>query len=273
MFRTLLVALFLALCGGGAAAETIDDLTAEVPSIPGKTWVDLLKSVFSNIDASGGTATAKELIDLRSIGAGNGSWIGCDDGVRIGHIDAARVQIAGRDRIIVAFVPPDDCVGLLALFAAEDGGKLLDAVNVKGDQHVSFPGYYIRPLGPSGVLAIASTWHDNSNQSYDIDTLVLASADGFTAIGDVFAFGDRTCRERMTQSLSLRAVPDGAPMARIVAEVKRSIEKLAEDCETKKGRPSVTTYSGYWRWNAAKRAYEAHTKELDQLAAWNAKRF
>jgi hypothetical protein len=46
MRRTLLVALFLVLSGGAAAAETIGDLTAEVPSVPGKTRVDLSNPFF-----------------------------------------------------------------------------------------------------------------------------------------------------------------------------------------------------------------------------------
>jgi len=33
----------------------------------------------------------------------------------------------------------------------------------------------------------------------------------------------------------------------------------------------IATFGGSWRWNVAKRAYEPHTKELDELSRWNRK--
>ena len=75
----------------------------------------------------------------------------------------------------------------------------------------------------------------------------------------------------MTEGTTVRVVEDGAPLARIDVEVRRSIQKLAEDCETKLGRPVAATFRGSWRWNAGKDAYQAHTAELTKLAAWNEK--
>ena len=68
-------------------------------------------------------------------------------------------------------------------------------------------------------------------------------------------------------------MPDARSMARIEAEVKRSTQKLAYDCKTKLGRPAKTSFRSYWRWDAQKKSYEPHTKELQQLDEWNQKRF
>jgi len=63
----------------------------------------------------------------------------------------------------------------VSTYAAEVAaiGTLVDAVNIKGDQHVSFSGNYIRELGPSGALVIVSNWHDNTSRSYDRTMLIL----------------------------------------------------------------------------------------------------
>ena len=66
-----------------------------------------------------------------------------------------------------------ECVGLIALF--DDAGKLVNAVNVRGDIHISFGENYVRPLGANGALVIAHNWHDNSEQSYDLDLISSSS--------------------------------------------------------------------------------------------------
>ena len=277
----LLSALALLMLGAVASLAAsperpapIDDFAASIPEIPGKTWLDLLRQLFPDVaEAEGGSsgATASEIISLRSIGAADESWLQCDGGIKIRNLDARPAQLAGRRFLIVTVEIPNDCAGLLALF--DETGKLVDAVNVKGDQHASFSGDYVRPLGTGGALVIASSWHDNSNQSYDLTMLILAKPDGLSSIGDVFALGSRTCREVMTEETTVRVARDGAPLARIDVEVRRRIQKLAEDCETKLSRPAVASFRGNWRWNAKKTAYDARADELARLAAWNQKHF
>lgn len=259
-----------------AAADANRDFAGEVPGLAGKTWIDLLSQVFPDIAATpDGDAVASDIIDLRSIGTGDDSWAKCADKIELRDHDAQRVHLAGRDFLVVTVRIEDECVGLIALF--DDAGKLADAVNVRGDIHTSFGQNYVRPLGANGALVIAHNWHDNSEQSYDSDSLILVKPDGFSDIGGVFAFGERNCGEgpgsQFVEEAVIRVVPDGMPMARIDAEVRRTTQKFAPDCSTKTGHAIKTTFNGFWRWNVAKGAYEAHTHELDLLDGWNVKRF
>lgn len=274
----LALAVLLAPLAPAHAAPTAradSDFAAEVPGLAGKSWIDLLSQVFTDIAASDGGATASDIIDLRSIGTGDESWTKCADKIELRDHDAQRVHLAGRDFLVVTVGLEDECVGLIALF--DDTGKLVDAVNVRGDIHISFGENYVRPLGANGALVIAHNWHDNSEQSYDSDSLILVKPDGFSDIGGVFAFGERDCGEgpgsQFTEEAIIRVVPDGSPMARIDAEVRRSTQKFAKDCSTKIGRPIKTIFNGFWRWNASKGAYEAHTRELDLLDKWNVGHF
>jgi hypothetical protein len=268
------VALLAALPAGAALRS--HDFTSLVADTSGKTWIDLLSQVFPDIaPAERGYATAGKVIDLRSIGAGDDSWVRCGDKINFLDRDAQPVRLGGKDFLIVTVMIEDDCVGPVALFDAS--GRLVDAVNVKGDQHVSFSGDYVRPLGPDGALVIASLWHDNSSQSYDISSLLLAQSRGFSSIGDVFALGSRACDgntgEMLTEESTIRVTPESAPFARVDVTVQRSIQKLGDDCETKIGPAGMTSFGGFWRWDGTKSAYEAHTGELDRLADWNQKHF
>jgi hypothetical protein len=270
-FAFLIPGPLAALAAAPGTPAPIDDFTEPVPAMSGKTWLDLLRQVFPDITpgdaSSGGNAT--KMVELRSIGSADESWMQCEERIQIRKLDARPVQLGGRRHLVITLDIRDDCGGPLALF--DETGKLVDAVNLKGDQHISFSGEYVRPLGRSGALVIGSNWHDNSNQSYDLTMLVLARPDGFSSIGDIFAVGSRTCREATTEGTTVRVVKDGAPLARIDVEVRRSIQKLADNCETKRGRPIETTFRGSWRWKTATGAYQAHTAELAELAAWNEK--
>lgn len=263
----------LVLAAGSAGAAAVNDLSEAVPDLPGKTWLDLLRQVFADLAPSDKYATpgsATQMIELRSIGVGDESWVGCGDRIELESVDAQTFRIDGEQRVIVSASMSDDCVGLIALF--DGAGKLLDAVNVKGDQHVSFAGDYIRPLGPDGALVIVSNWHDNSSQSYESTSLILAAKTGFVAIGDVLAFGSRSCRDQFTEETVTRTAP-AKPMARIDVEVKRRAQKFAADCTTKRGRETLQVFTGSWRWNAGRGAYQPHTAQLDALAKANAKDF
>jgi hypothetical protein len=271
------VVLLLGTMVAHPVGAALDDhgFTGTVPGVPGKTWLDLLSQIFPDIaEEPRGYASASEVIDLRSIGAGDDSWVKCDK-INFFDRDARPVRLSGRDYVIVTVMIEDDCVGPIGLFDAS--GKLIDAVNIKGDQHVSFSGDYVRPLGPDGALVIGSLWHDNSEQSYDGTSLILALPSGLASIGGALALGSRACGaddksgELLLENTTVRVVPDGRRLARIELETRRSIQRLAGDCETKIGHEAKTSFDGYWRWNATADAYEAHTRELDLLEKWNEK--
>ena len=271
----ILTTLGAVACAASTAAPApIADFTAAVPDMPGKIWLDLLRQLFPDIAATstfGTAATAAQMTPLRSIGSADDDWVQCGDHIEFRKLDARPVQLAGQRHLIVTLAIPDDCVGPLALF--DETGKLVDAVNVKGDQHVSFGADYVRKLGAGGALVIASNWHDNTSRSFDGTMLVLARPEGLSSIGDVQAIGSRDCEQRKSvgEEAAVRVTPDGAPFARIDVEVRRTIDTLAEDCKTRRGRSMIATFGGSWRWNIAKRAYEPHTKELDELSRWNRK--
>jgi hypothetical protein len=269
----LAVALALAppLHAAPVPGEDITDLSRPIAGTSDKTGVDLLRRLFPDIEESTDQrllASATQMIELRSIGAGDDSWMGCGDHIDIEGLHAHPVQLGNLTRVILIPALDDQCAAPLALFDRD--GKLIDAVNVKGDQHASFADDYLRPLGASGALVIAHNWHDNSSQSYDADSLILAKPDGFSAIGNIFAFGSRGCRGQFTEDTVIGTVP-AKPMARIEVAVTREARKFAEDCETQAGRKVTTTFNGSWRWNTRKGAYEPHTRELDLLADWNQK--
>jgi hypothetical protein len=283
--RGLFVALILALAPGIAAAEeptasdapsTADDnprptgeLGKQVPDMAGRVWADLLTQLFPDVTASNepdAFATAMEMNDVRSIGVADDSWNFCGEKIGLKDFDAKVVRLGDRRRWVVTITMADECAALLALF--DETGKLVDAVNVRGDMHVSYEG--VRPLGPEGALFIAWNWHDNSSQSYDDPMLVLVKTAGFSSIGRLPAFGSRSCREQFTEQPIITVTP-AAPMARIDAQVKRRTQKFAADCETKIGGEGLVTFDGYWRWNTKKGAYEPHLKELEALFDWNRK--
>lgn len=255
------------------APGDIGDLSDTVPGIPGKTALDLLRQLFDDIAASTDSrtiGTATRMVKLRSIGAGDDSWIGCGDRIDTEYAHAHPLQLGNQQRVVMVVALADECAAPLAMFDGD--GKLIDAVNLRGDQHLTFSGDYFRPLGAAGALIIGHNWHDNSNQSYDLDSLVLAGPAGFSALGSIFAFGSRDCRSQFTEDATISTIP-AKPMARIEVAVKREARKFAEDCETQRGRTVTTTFNGAWRWNAKKNAYEPHTRELDLLADWNQKHF
>ncbi len=269
-----LLAVSAVLSDSAARGAAVDDFSAAVPGLMGKTWLDLLQQIFPDSAAAAPPkrgAKAGEMIDLRSIGGDGEGWNQCGDTIELDGADADPVTLNGQQRLIVTVLIADECAAPLAMF--DDRGELVAAVNVKVDQHASGGVDHAHPIGAGGALVTATNWHDNSNQSYDILSLILARPGGFTAIGDVLSFGDHFCREQMTQQSSIRIVPDRAPFARIEAEVRRTVQKYAKDCETKRGPPVVTRFRGSWRWDVAKAAYAAHTGQLDGLAAANRKRF
>jgi hypothetical protein len=261
-----------AAVAGPEPVAAVPDLTDAVEGMTGKTWRDLLVQLFPDIAAppasSNAVATATEMNDLRSIGVADESWNRCPDTIDVGGFDAQQVRFGDQRRWIVTIAMPDECAVPIALF--DEQGKLVDAVNVRGDVHASLEAFY--SLGPAGALGVAWNWHDNSDQSYDDPMLVFATPDGLSAIDNLPAFGSHSCRVQFTEDPVIRIKP-GVPMARIEGKIIRRTQKFAADCETKIGREIVVTFDGSWRWNAKKSAYEPHTRELDLLANWNKKQF
>ncbi|HVH79507.1 MAG TPA: hypothetical protein VM782_08975, partial [Stellaceae bacterium] len=209
---SIALALTVALAGPLLAApipgDDIADLSERVPGTSDKTALDLLRQLFGDIEASKESRTigsATQMIDLHSIGTGDDSWIGCGDRIDIGYAHARPLQFGVQRRVVLVIALDDECAGPLAMFDADC--KLIHAVNLKGDQHITWSGDYFRPLGPAGALLIAHNWHDNSSQSYDADSLILAKPDGFASIGDVFAFGSRDCRGQFTEDATIGTVP------------------------------------------------------------------
>jgi hypothetical protein len=263
LIRVAALVLAAVLAASSAAAESIYDLEDKAP-VPGdKIWRDLLRQVFPDLRqeprADGKTGdfihgkVALRPIDKEAFGGD------CPDTpLRIEYLDYAQVQIGGRSRLIVGVTTDGDaCFGTLALFDGEGDAKLLDVVDIKYDANYAFGPDFVRSLGASGQLVVVDSFHTTTSNSPDNDVLVLASADKLSLIGNVDARSERDCdRHRAVAEDPYVAIwPDYGRFDRITGYIKRSVQRLASDCETNQGSPAVTITRIDWRWDAVRKAY------------------
>jgi hypothetical protein len=240
-----------------AMADTVDDFTAAVPGIPGKTWMDLLKQLFPDITVGPkNDAIVHGDIALRSIEEDGAFTDDCPDELKLRSLEVAQVRISGKSRLIVGVATDGDtCAAPLALFEGSGDGKLLDAANVKQDKNYSFARDLARSLGPDGQLVIVTNFHINAGEGYDTETLVLATAGKLSSIGSVFAKSETDCRRSISTEATISLAPDYGPFARITGYIKTGTRRVAADCQTPQGKEMITIDRIDWRWSAARQAY------------------
>jgi hypothetical protein len=254
-FAAVIVALMLAAVP--AMADTVDDFTAAVPGIPGKTWIDLLKQLFPDIAVGPkNEAVVHGDIALRPIEEDGAFTDECPDELKLPRLEFSEARISGKRRLIVGIATDGDtCIAPLALFEGGGDGKLLDAANVKQDKNYSFGRDFVRSLGPGGQLVVVTNFHTNAGEGYDTETLILAIADKLSPIGSVFAKSETDCRRSISTEATIGLAPDYGPFARITGYVKSSTRRVAADCQTPQGKEMITIDRFDWRWSAARQAY------------------
>jgi hypothetical protein len=257
VIRLVAVILALALAVPPAAADSVDDFTAAVPGVPGKTWMDLLRQVFPDIALGPkNEAVVRGDIALRPIEQDGVFTDECPDELKLSALEFSEARIAEKRRLIVGIATEGDvCAAPLALFEGSGEGKLLDAVNVKQDKNYSFSRDFTRALGPDGQLLVVTSFHINAGDGYGIETLILATTDKLLSIGSVFAKSEMDCRRSVSQEATVSIAPDYGPFARITGYVKTATRRLASDCQTPRGKEMIAITRTDWRWNAARRAY------------------
>jgi hypothetical protein len=247
-----------------ASAEPVYDLGAKAP-VPGdKAWRDLVRQIFPDLrqDAAPDGKTGDFIHGKVELPPIDKEAFGGDDcpgaPLRIEYLDYAQVQIGQRTRLIVGVTTEGDaCFGALALFSGEGDTKLLDVVNIQQDANYGYAPDFVHPLGADGQLVVIDSFHTTTSVSPDNDVLVLATADKFSFIGNVAALSERDCdhHRAVGEDPYVTIWPDYGPFDRITGYIKRSVQRLADDCDTHQGNPVVTITRIDWRWNAARSAY------------------
>jgi hypothetical protein len=260
VIRLAALVLLVALAATPATADTVFDLAAKAPVPNDKTWRDLVRQIFPDLTQQPRPDGRIDdfihgKINLRPIDGENFGGE-CPDPLRVEYLDFAEPRIGGKPRLIVGVTTDGDaCVGPLALFEATGEAKLLDVVDVKYDANYAFGRDFVRPLGLDGQLVVATSFHTTTSNSPDNAVMILASEDKLSLIGNVTAQSERDCHRAVAENGYIVITPDYGPFDRITGYVKRSVQRLASDCETHQGTPKVTISRTDWRWNAVQRAY------------------
>jgi hypothetical protein len=260
VIRLAPLVLVLALAASPAAAESVYDLSAKAPVPHDKIWRDLVRQIFPDLTQGPGPGGRtsdfiRGKIDLRPIDkeAFGGD---CPEPPRIEYLEFAEVEIARKMRLIVGITTDGDaCVGALALFEGAGESKLLDVVNIQQDANYVFGPDFVRSLGAEGRLVIATSFHTTTSSSPDNAVLILAIEDKLSLIGNLTAQSERDCHRVIAEDGYIAIAPDYGPFDRISGYIKRSVRRLAADCETQQGREAVTITHTDWRWNAARHTY------------------
>jgi hypothetical protein len=233
------------------------DFNADVPGLPGRTWLDLLRQAFPVIKADASRHAQADVANTVPLMAGDPEQGGDKSTIDLSNLDAARVDIDGKPRWVV--VGEQDNFGLapLMLFEADGAGRLLDAVDVCSDMHTSMDNAGPLTLGGGAALIGVRGWRDSSDHFYDDLKLVLIAKDRFSLIGNLSGSGERQARFVTSEYPSFNASSDPSrPLARIDVVLERQKQNLAADGETKIGKPIVTRAQTMYRWNATVGKYE-----------------
>jgi hypothetical protein len=124
-------------------------------------------------------------------------------------------------------------------------------------------------IGADTDLFIVSSSHDNSNQSYELDTPMFLHGGKLQTVTTLFAFGNAFCRYKETQSPAYTTKP-GSPYYALAISVTVEVTRYDEsDCGDEKKPPKAgkTVYSDIYRWNG--KDFMPTTKAVERLSDAN----
>jgi hypothetical protein len=256
----ILAASLATLSSLACASEGVSDLNENVPSLTGRSWLDLLRQAMPDLKAgdpkSDVAATATQVQSMRPMPPSN-EPLDPSRPIEIARLATARVEIDGRLRWIVLGEQDSFEAAPLMLFEADGEGKLLDVVDTVGDMHTDLDASGPVALGAGGVVVGVRNWHDNSSESFNQLMLVLVARDRFSLVTETGTYGSRSKDKDESAEASFAVRPDkGRALARIDTLVKQRTQRLAGDFQTPIGKPVVELFRASYRWNAAKGQYQ-----------------
>lgn len=257
------------------------DLDQPIEGIAGATYFDALRPVapgagqLERSPRDNGNVAAQA--PLRHISGDEGdAGDARDTPAEIGQgiVPVQRVQSAGLQRVLLLLdlgPMPDSAEGyaVLALIAPGPGSlRLLDAVNVAYDRHTGFFSPGALRVGKGEDVALVSSSHFNSNETYQTVAMIALRGDRLRLIDTVFTLGDTACGYQRTQTPQFTA-QGGTIRVQVTEAVRHTLPACQGD-----PRPAMRErrVAVSYRWRPGAEAYGRSSDALERLARETAQR-
>lgn len=271
--KNLLVAAALlgALTFPAQAEDALGFVTPDDP-VTGhadKSYADLLVQVIPDLHADGDGWTGT-LSDIRHVSEDEPGET--PDPVNIQYVEVRVLDGAGVPNIwVMADIGDGGMLGTYTLLSVFDGKtlKLIDAAEVDSDRLTGFIDEPLR-ISPKDQAVLVDTEHSNSDQTYQLETLLFLRDGKLTAVDDFFPFGTRDCVDTQFETLHVTAQPTDAPYWPITAVITKQTAHVPESEEYGCTEPTwkdfrFQDFTAVYVWEAAEGRYVTTSKELDEL--------
>lgn len=257
-----------------AAESRLESLDTPVAGTD-KTYLDLALAFVPDLAADGMSWKGSTLdADIAGRFDLDEDW---PDGLAISGVETVAFERAGRKELAVLFdfglfsdVP--EAPAILALYVLEKEPRLIGSFNVGLDRETGFAEPPILDLGGGTNVLITRSSHGNSNQSYLITSLMLATENGLEPIDTVLTFSERLCGLSRTQEPAISVdVSDARPALRVAVAIRE--EKVEESCDAEPTPGTARTVTATYRLNDKTGRYEPDSDALDALARDSMERF
>lgn len=257
-----------------AGESRLESLDAPVAGTD-KTYFDLALAFVPDLVADGMSWKGSTLdADLAERFDLDENW---PEGLSIDGVESVAFERAGKKELAVLFnfgllsdVP--QAPAILALYVLDKEPRLVGSLNVGLDRETGFAEPPILDLGGGTDVLLIRSSHWNSNQSYLITSLVLATEGGLTPIDTVLTFSERLCGLSRTQEPTISLdTAEARPALRVEVTIRE--EKVEESCDTEVTRGPARIVSAIYRLNEQTGRYEPDSDALEKLARENEERF
>ncbi len=269
MIRFSFVLIAATFVAGAAAAE---DVTDAVPGHPGVTYQMLLKQVSADLTKDQeGNWTLGNIPHLRPMSPTKDPLA---TEIDFKDLSVLHFKEDGHPRLLLFTEQSGGDLGFDALLAAyDDSGKvprLLDYMNVGGDRFNDI-GTPIAISANSNIVIVSSS-HDNSNQSYELNSPIFLHGGKLEVVTTIFMLGNATCNYKQTQSptYSARPVPGSRYYAFLIS-VEVETTPGEPDCGEGQKPPkySKKIVADRYLWNDRKQNFLPATGAVERLGAAN----
>lgn len=191
--------------------------------------------------------------------------------VSFSGLTVLHIREEGHRRILLFTGDAAGDGGFDTLLAAYDDEsrkpKLLDYMDVGGERFNDVGN--VLPIAANADMFVVTSSHDNSNQSYELETPMFLRGGKFRTVTTLFAFGNAFCRYKETQSPEYKTKP-GTPYGALTISVAVEVTRFDDqECGDEKKAPKAgkRIVSDTYRWNG--RAFAPTTKAVEHLSDAN----